>query len=259
MKHLQVDRDGPVARIWLNRPEIGNALNEPLMREIQEAFAGLGPDNTLRAVVLAGRGDVFSAGTDPERNRQLVSLSEKEHRGQALLLSRVLKTVDEFPCPVIGRVHGAAMNLGMGLVAACDIAIASQDTRFAFSQVKLGIPPAVVAPFVLAKVRAGDARRYFLTAEVFPAAEALRIGLVHRVTEVGKLDAAVLDVANAVLNNGPEAVAAAKALIRSLGDMKRDEALAHTVAALARARTSPEGKEGLKAILEKRPPSWTRA
>jgi methylglutaconyl-CoA hydratase len=241
---LRIERQGPVLRITLARPERRNAFDAELIRELTEAFADVGD---ARVVVLAGEGETFCAGADVEWQRSSIDLSYDENVEDAGRLARMMSAIDGCPAPLVVRVQGYALGGGSGLVACADVAVAAEDAVFGFSEVKLGIIPAVISPFVLAKIGA-QARRYFLTGERFDADTALRIGLVNEVT--ADLDETVERVVAEVLTSGPEAVRAAKALVR---EQPPAEELPHVA---ARRRTSAEGQEGLRAFLEKRPSAW---
>jgi len=242
---LRVENDGAVRRITLARPERRNAFDAALIAELHEAFSDVGD---ARAVVLAGDGPSFCAGADVEWQRSSIDLGYDDNVEDALQLYRMLAAVDACPAPVVARIHGYALGGGSGLTACADIAVAGPDAVFGFSEVRLGITPAVISPFVLAKIGA-QARRYFLTGERFDAETALRIGLVHEVAE--DLDGAVERIVGELLQSGPNATRVAKQLA-TLGETNGD-ALAQLAAEL---RTSPEGQEGLRAFLEKRLPSW---
>jgi len=241
---LRVERDRAVLRITLARPERRNAFDAALIAELTEAFGDVGD---ARAVVLAGDGPSFCAGADVEWQRAALDVTYDENVEDAYRLYRMLETIDGCPAPVVARIHGFALGGGSGLAACADVAIAAKDTVFGFSEVKLGIVPAVISPFVLAKIGSA-ARRYFLTGERFDARTALRIGLVHDVA--ADLDAAVAAVMGEVLSAGPEAVRAAKRLIR---EHPGGVEAAHVAATV---RASAEGQEGLRAFLERREPSW---
>jgi methylglutaconyl-CoA hydratase len=244
MAGLRIERDGAVLRITLARPERRNAFDAELIAELTAAFADVGD---ARVVVLAGDGQSFCAGADIEWQRSAVELSLDENAEDALRLYRMCETIDRCPAPVVARVHGYALGGGSGLVACADIALAAPDTVFGFSEVKLGIIPAVISPFVLPKIGA-HARRYFLTGERFDAETALRIGLIG---EIGTpLDDAVNQVVDELLSSGPEAVREAKRLIRER------PAGAETAQIAARLRAGPEGQEGLRAFLDRREPGW---
>jgi methylglutaconyl-CoA hydratase len=246
MPGLRVEREDDVLRITLARPERRNAFNAELIAELDEAFSDIGD---ARVVVLAGEGESFCAGADVEWQRSSIDLSEEENVEDALRLYRMLEAVDSCPAPVVARVQGYALGGGSGLVACADVVVAAPDATFGFTEVRLGIIPAVISPFVFAKIGTGAARRYFLTGERFNAATALRIGLVHEVAN--ELDEAVAAIAGEILKSGPEAARAAKRLAREAPS--DGEELARVAASL---RAGPEGQEGLRAFLEKRTPGW---
>jgi methylglutaconyl-CoA hydratase len=247
MQALQVEHDGDLLRVTMARPEQRNAFDAGLIAELTAAFEGVGDD--VRAVLLAGEGKSFSAGADVDWMRSSIELSYEENVADARRLRRMLETIDSCPVPVVTRVHGHALGGGCGLVACSDIVVAAPDTQFAFSEVKLGIIPAVISPYALAKIGASAARRYFVTGERFDAATALRIGLVHEVAE--NLDAAVETIVAELRSAGPEAARHAKKLV-----LERPDGLG-TERRIAQRRTSDEGQEGLRAFLEKRVASWT--
>jgi methylglutaconyl-CoA hydratase len=242
---LRIERDGAVLRVAMARPERRNAFDAALIAELTSAFAGVGD---ARAVVLSGDGPSFSAGADVEWMRSSVDLSYDENVADALRLRAMLDAIDSCPAPVVARVQGHALGGGCGLVACSDVVVAEPAAQFAFSEVKLGIVPAVISPFALAKIGPGAARRWFVTGERFTADVALRIGLVHEVAD--DLDAAVDRAVSELLSAGPEAARAAKELAR--GPLPAEE----TARRIAAHRTSAEGQEGLRAFLEKRPPGW---
>ena len=244
MSALRVERDGAVLRITLARPERRNAFDAALIAELTEAFGDVGD---ARAVVLAGDGPSFCAGADVEWQRAALDLTYDENVEDAFRLYRMLETIDGCPAPVVARIHGFALGGGSGLAACADVALAAEDAVFGFSEVKLGIIPAVISPFVLPRIGPA-ARRYFLTGERFDAAIALRIGLVHEVA--ADVDAAVNAVVTELLSDGPGAVRAAKRLVR---ERPGGEEAAHIAAEL---RAGDEGQEGLRAFLERREPSW---
>ena len=254
MAALTVERDGSVLRVTLARPDRRNAFDAELIGELAEAFVDVG---RARAVVLAGEGASFSAGADVDWMRASAGLSYEENVADANALRRMLEAIDGCPAPVVARVQGHALGGGAGLVAAADIAIASRDATFAFSEVKLGIIPAVISPFALAKIGSGAARRYFLTGERFDADTALRIGLVSAV--VDDLDAAVESVVGELLSAGPHAVRWAKRLVRErpdgAGDRPLDRRAAHERRGPGRSRRVPrEAPAGLaRQLVERRP------
>lgn len=255
---LLVRRDGPVATVTMNRPERHNAFDETLIAALARTFDELGADPELRAIVLAGAGRNFSAGADVDWMRRAAGYGEDENRADARRLAAMLKAIDECPKPVIARVQGAALGGGTGLVAACDIAIASERASFGTTEVRLGLAAAVISPFVLRAIGPRQARRLFLTGERIDAARALAIGLVHEVVPEAELDARVDAILDLVLEGGPEAQAASKELIRIVLAMPQGGSLLTeaTVGVIAARRASAEGKEGLSAFLEKRTPTW---
>jgi methylglutaconyl-CoA hydratase len=246
MGALRVDRDGDVLRVTLARRERRNAFDAALIAELAAAFADVGD---ARAVVLRGDGPSFCAGADVEWQRSSIDLGYDENVEDAMRLFRMLEAIDSCPAPVVCRAHGYVLGGGSGLVACADITVAAQDAEFGFTEVRLGLVPAVISPFVLSRIGA-SARRYFLTGERFDAETALRIGLVSQVAE--DPDAVVAEIVEALLASGPEAVRGAKRLVRERPDG------AETAQIAARRRTSPEGQEGLRAFLDKRKPSWGR-
>jgi methylglutaconyl-CoA hydratase len=243
---VRTERDGGVLRITLARPERRNAFDAALIGELAEAFVDVG---RARAVVLAGDGASFCAGADVDWMRASASLSFDENVADANAMRQMFEAIDRCPAPVVARVHGHALGGGAGLVAAADVAIAAPSTQFAFSEVKLGIIPAVISPFALAKIGAANARRYFVTGERFDAATALRIGLVGEVAE--DLDGAVERVVGELLSAGPQAARWAKRLVRERPDGPE------TARWIAERRTSEEGQAGLAAFVDKRRPPWT--
>ena len=245
MSALRVEREGEILRITLARPERRNAFDAELIRELAEAFVDVGRS---RAVVLAGEGASFSAGADVDWMRSSADLSYEENLADANALRGMLEAIDRCPAPVISRVQGHALGGGCGLVACSDIAVAADDAIFGFSEVKLGIVPAVISPFALAKIGPSAARRYFVTGEPFDAHTALRIGLVHEAAR--DLDAALERILAEVLSAGPKAARAAKRLVLERPDGPE------TARSIAERRTSDEGQEGLHAFLEKRRPNW---
>ena len=245
MSALRVERDGRVLRVTIARPERRNAFDAALIAELTDAFADVGD---ARAVIVAGDGPSFCAGADVEWQRAAIELSYDENVEDALRLYRMLEAVDRCPAPVVARVHGYALGGGSGLVACVDVAVAAEDAVFGFSEVKLGIIPAVISPFVVAKIGPGPARRLFLTGERFDAATALRIGLVDEVAP--DVDTAVERVVGELLTAGPAAAREAKRLVRERPPAEELPRIA------ARLRTSTEGQEGLRAFLEKRRPGW---
>ncbi len=257
---LQQQTAGGVARIRLHRPELHNAFDAGLIADLTAALAAAGADAAVRAVVLEGAGASFSAGADLNWMRGMARASEAENREDALALARLLRTLDELPKPTIARVHGAAFGGGVGLVAACDIAIGVPEAKFGLTESQLGLLPAVISPYVVAAIGPRQARRYFASAEVFDAAEALRIGLLHQVVPAEELDAFVQRQIDLLLKAGPIAAASAKRLVRDVVTADDRDALdAANAELIARLRVSAEGQEGIAAFLEKRPPAWAAA
>jgi len=254
---LLLQRDGAVARLRLNRPELHNAFDADLIARLTAALGQVGSDPGVRVVVLEGAGASFSAGADLNWMRGMAAAGEAENRDDALALARLLRTLDELPKPTIASVHGAAFGGGVGLIAACDIAIGVPEARFGLTESRLGLLPAVISPYVIAAIGARQARRWFATAEIFDAGEAQRIGLLHDVVNATALDSAVQRQIDLLLKAGPAASASAKSLVRRVavgGDAGTlDAANADLIAKL---RVSPEGQEGLSAFLDKRKAAW---
>lgn len=251
--------DGPVARVRLNRPEIKNAFNGALIADLSAAFKTLERDSSIRAVILSGEGDCFCAGADLNWMKSMAGSLRKSNEADARALAKLLAQIDCFPKPVIGRIHGAAIGGGMGLVAVCDIAVAAEGTVFGLSEVKLGLAPAVISPFVISKIGVSQARRYFLTGERFKTETALKIGFIHEAVPLYSLEARVEEMAREILSSGPEAVKACKDLIRRVGagSPRPSSVQEYTAKKIATLRVSPEGQEGMKAFLEKRKPIWS--
>jgi methylglutaconyl-CoA hydratase len=256
---LRVERLGPTARVTLDRPEVRNAFNAELIAALTATFVTLGEESpdALRVVVLAGDGPVFCAGADVAWMRTAASLDVDANEADAGRLATMLETIDTCPVPVVTRVHGAALGGGMGLCAVSDIVVSTADATFGFTETRLGILPAVIGPFALAKIGESHARALFLAGSRFGAERAREIGLVHEVVpDEAAADARVAELVEELLAAGPSAVREAKGLIRRLRGQPAPQARALTVAAIARQRTSPEGQEGLSAFLEKRGPAW---
>ena len=258
-ERLRLAVEGPVARIVLARPEVRNAFDDGLIEELTRAFGVCAADPSARVVVISGDGPSFCAGADVNWMRRAGTYTREENERDAERMARMLRTIDACPKPVVALAHGAAIGGGVGLVAAADIAIAAEGTVFSLAEVKLGILPAVISPYVLRAIGARNARNVFLTGERFDAGEARRIGLVHEVVPAADLEAAGGRKVAALLASGPEAVGAAKRLIEQVSGKSPDEAMALTVRAISERRASAEAREGLSAFLEKRRPSWTQA
>jgi methylglutaconyl-CoA hydratase len=259
---LLVERTTPggiVARVTLNRPELHNAFNAELIGDLRATFRRLAeePADSLRVVVLAGAGQSFCAGADVNWMRASLGLSKEDNEQDAMVLAEMLDAIDRCPVPVIARVQGACLGGGMGLCAVSDIVIAESGARFGFTETRLGILPAVISPFVIAKIGETHARALFPGGRRFDATRALRIGLVHEVLEgTDALDAAVDAAVKDILAAGPTAARAAKAIVREVRGLPHESTRWHTARKIATQRTSSEGQEGLKAFLEKREPAW---
>ena len=260
-QHLLTTRDGPVEYLTLNRPDVRNAFNEHVIAELTAWAAAAreaAAQDGLRVVVLAGAGKTFCAGADVAWMSKTVNYTQDENLRDATAMSRMFAALDDLPVPLVGRIHGAALGGGAGLAAVCDIVVAEEQALFGFTEVKLGILPAVISPFALAKIGRSAARELFLTGARFSAARAREIGLVHQVVPTSELDAAVNAYVRELLTGGPEAIAAAKALIPQVWGRPLEGAMTVTAAAIAARRVSKEGQEGLRAFLEKRTASWSR-
>lgn len=254
---LKVETDGAVARLVLARPHKHNAFDDTVIAALTIALQRVGNDPAVRVVILAGEGKSFSAGADLDWMRRIAEYGEAQNLADARALADMLRTLNELPKPTIARVQGAAFGGGVGLVACCDIAVASEAAIFCLSEARLGLTPSTISPYVVAAMGAHNARRYFLTAERFDAAAAERIGLVHLVTAADQLDHAVDDFVAKLLQNGPAAIAECKQLIRRVAGQSVDDAMIEDTAQhIARVRASAEGKEGVRAFLEKRPAEW---
>jgi len=253
----EIDKRG-VARITLTREEVHNAFNEVLIAELTAALDGVGQDSRVRVVVLAAQGRSFSAGADLNWMKAMAGYSRAENVEDARRLARLMRTLNGLPKPTLALVQGSAFGGGVGLVACCDIVLAVEEARFCLSEVKLGLIPAVISPYVVAKIGASAARRYFLTAEPFSAWEAERLGLVHEVVDRRALEVRGRQVVDALLEGGPAAQRAAKELVYSLAGRppSEEKLIEETAGRIADLRASEEGREGISAFLEKRKPDW---
>ena len=254
---LEPLQEGAVLRLRLNRPTLHNAFDATLIAELTAALASAGANAAVRVVVLEGAGASFSAGADLNWMRGMAAASEAENRQDSHALARLMRTLDQLPKPTIARVQGAAFGGGVGLIACCDIAIGVPEAKFGLTESKLGLLPAVISPYVIAAIGARQARRWFATAELFDAATALHIGLLHQVVAMEQRDAAVQRQIDLLLKAGPLAASGAKSLVANVVAEPDGNKQDHANAALiARLRASPEGQEGLSAFLDKRPPAW---
>jgi methylglutaconyl-CoA hydratase len=246
-----------VATVTLNRPDVRNAFNEATIAELALAFDELGRDEAVRAIVLAANGPAFCAGADLNWMKRMAGYSDAENLEDATRLADMLRTIYLCPKPVVARIQGDCYAGGMGLAAACDVAVAAEGASFCLSEVKLGLTPATISPYVIKAMGENAARRYFLTAERFSAQEAHRIGFVHELVKADDLDAGVAAIVKALVSNSPNAVQQAKVLVRDIAGRPLDNALlADTAARIAAIRASLEAREGVASFLEKRKPSW---
>ena len=252
---LKVEKKDGIARVTLDRPDVRNAFDDALIKLLHESFVSLGEDKAIRVVILAGNGPAFCAGADLNWMKRMARYGYDENLADAKALAQMLATLDRLPKPTIARVHGPVFAGGTGLVAACDIAVGTPDAKFCLSEAKLGLSPATISPYVIRAMGEHNARRYFLTAEVFDAAEAFRIGMLSILTE--KLDEEIDALVKHLLAGGPEAHVKIKDLIRAVAGRPADDALAtETAKRIAEIRVSPEGKEGIASFLEKRKAAW---
>jgi len=257
MSSVLIEHDGPILRITLNRPDVRNAFDEEVIRALTHAATAAAEDSSVRVVVLAANGTAFCAGADIGWMAKAIAYSRQENLSDAEDLARMMERLDTLPVPVIGRIQGAALGGGVGLAAICDIVVAADVAVFALSEVKLGILPAVVAPYVLRKIGISAARELFLTGIRFDAARARQIGLVHEVVPADALDSAVARRVADVLTASPAGVARAKSLIREIAGVHPEDVIGVTTNAIAAQRVSAEGQEGLRAFLERRKPGWS--
>jgi methylglutaconyl-CoA hydratase len=254
---LTVDKKDGVARVTLNRPDVRNAFDDAVIASLTNCFKEIEKDQSIRVMVLAGNGPAFCAGADLNWMKRMAGYGYDQNLADAQALADMLATLDRMPKPTIARVHGPAFAGGTGLVAACDIAVGTPEAKFCFSEAKLGLSPATISPHVMRAIGERAARRYFLTAEVFDAAEAERIGLLTFSVQKELLDKAIDDLLKHLLAGGPEAMREIKALIRAVAGRPVDDGLvADTAKRIAEIRVSPEGKEGIASFLEKRKAAW---
>ena len=258
-KTLLVDESDGVIFVTLNRPEVHNAFNDELIGEAIDLFGSIGSRPGARAVVLRSGGANFCAGADLNWMSRMVEYTREENIRDSSQLAKMFAIMNECPLPIIGRIQGAAIGGGVGLVAVCDIAIATRDAKFGLSEVKLGILPAVISPYVIGKIGASHARALFMTGERFDAERALRIGLVHRLADdAASLDAAVNDALAQLMSSGPEAVRECKKLVAYVSTHALEDAVPYTIEAIAERRVSEEGQKGMEAFLTKAKAPWTR-
>jgi methylglutaconyl-CoA hydratase len=256
--HVALTLDGPVAHVVLARPEVRNAFDGAMVRELHDAVGAASVRDDIRVIVLAGRGSVFCAGGDVEWMKAVADFTREENLADAHRLFDLFETIDRSAKAVVACVQGAALGGGAGLAAVADIVVAEEEAQFGFTEVRLGLVPAVISPYVVRKIGASAARELFLTGERFSAARAAAIGLVHRVVKLDALAAAVDERVHEVLQAAPGAVAAAKDLVRSVSGHRVEGVRELVCKRIAERRASDEGQEGLRAFLEKRPPDWGR-
>ncbi|WP_374528871.1 enoyl-CoA hydratase/isomerase family protein [Acinetobacter sp.] len=257
---LQLEQQQQVATVWINRAELHNAFNTTVIEELYDCFQQLNGRDDIRVVILAGRGKSFSAGADLNWMKQAGQASQSDNEADALKLAKMLQSLATLKQPTIARVQGIAFGGGMGLASACDICVASTDAKFATSEVRLGLAPSTISPYVIRAIGARQASRYFLTAERISAEQALQIGLAHEVTSPELLDAKVDEIVQALLLGGPEAQAASKQLIQMVNQQSVDESLLlKTAQHIAHVRQGEEAKNGLHAFLNKHSPAWIKA
>ncbi len=256
METIKTELKGQAFRVTLDRPDVKNAFNDVVIKELREVFGNLPQE--ARVVVLTGGGNVFCAGADVNWMKKSKTYTEEQNRADAAAMSAMFRAIDECPRPVIGRINGVALGGGTGLTAVCDIVVAVDSAQFGFTEVRLGIVPAVISAYVLPKIGPAMARRYFITGERFGVDVACRLGLVHEVAKADELDAKVDTMVGEVLACGPDAVSIAKKLVRDELPMTRDQAVDYTVKTIAKVRVTPEAQEGLGAFLEKRKANWSK-
>lgn len=257
-EHILFSIDDSICHVTLNRPDVHNAFNRALIEELRIAFSQITTQSPgkVRAVVLSGQGKSFCAGADVNWMRASLDYTQDENVADALAMARMFDAINTCPVPVIGRIHGAALGGGVGLAAVCDIVIASEETRFAFSETKLGIAPAVISPYVLAKIGRSHARALFFTAERFGTERALRIGLIHAAVPFDALDSEVERVLKELRTSAPQAIARAKTLIATVPELEPANAMQYTAETIAELRVKAEGQAGLRAFLDKQPAPW---
>jgi len=254
---LLVEKKDGVARVMLNRPDVRNAFDDALISQLKRTFDDIGGDPSVRAMVLGGNGPAFCAGADLNWMKRMAGYDYDGNRRDAQALADMLAALERMPKPTIARVHGPAFAGGTGLVAACDIAVGTPEAKFCFSEAKLGLSPATISPHVIRAIGERAARRYFLTAEVFDAEEAHRIGMLSLLVSPSEMDSEIDKLLAHLLAGGPEAMKKIKDLVRAVASRPLDDALvADTAQRIAEIRVSPEGREGIASFLEKRKPSW---
>jgi len=255
---VKYEKDGRIGRVTFNRPEIHNAFNATLITEMSQLFSEIEKDEDIRVVVLTGAGKSFSAGADLNWMREVIEQSFEENLRESNALADLFCQIYTFKRPVVGRINGAAIGGGTGFVAVCDIAIAARSAKFSFSEVKIGVVPACIGPYVIKKMGEGKARELFVTGERMPADRAFDVGLVNKVVDDNQLDKAVDGLIHSILSSGPEAVAMAKRLVSEVPPMLPEQFKPFTAEMIAKLRVSEEGQEGMDAFLNKRKPRWAK-
>jgi methylglutaconyl-CoA hydratase len=254
---LQITREGPVARVWLNRPDVRNAFNERVIAEMRQAFDAFSGDASLRAIVLGGHGKAFCAGADLSWMKTMATYSWAQNHADAQLLAEMLWSIYRCPVPIVGRIHGDCYAGGVGLASVCDVLVASEVANFCLSEAKLGLLPATISPYVIRAMGEQAARRYFVTAERFSATQAHAMGFVHELCTAESLDPRLEEVVAALVANGPMATRACKTLVQDVAGRPVDAELrADTARRIADIRASDEGREGVQSFLNKRKPAW---
>jgi len=253
---LKYEKDGMIARVTFNRPEIHNAFNSTVITEMSDLFTEIGKDDDIRVVVLTGAGKSFCAGADLNWMRGVIKQSYDENLAESNALADLFYQIYTFKRPVVGMINGAAIGGGTGFVAVCDIAIAAESAKFSFSEVKIGVVPACIGPYVIKKMGEGKARELFITGERMKAKRAFKVGLVNKVVADDRLQAEVDELIKSILTSGPEAVAMAKKLVSEVPPMTPDQFKPYTAEMIAKLRVSDEGQEGMDAFLNKRKPNW---
>jgi methylglutaconyl-CoA hydratase len=257
MSSLDIQRQGPVAKVFLNRPDVRNAFNDEVIAELNATFAQLGADTTLRAIVLGGHGKAFCAGADLSWMRAMADYSWEQNRADAQALADMLWTLYSCPVPVVGRIQGDCYAGGVGLAAVCDVLVAADVATFCLSEAKLGLLPGTISPYVIRALGEQASRRYFVTAERFNAAQAHALGFVHALCSSDALDAKVDEIVAAIVDNGPMAARACKRLVQDMAGLPiTPELREETARRIADIRASDEGREGVQSFLQKRKPSW---
>lgn len=253
---VRLEREGGLARVTLDRPKMRNAFNDEMIEDLRETFHAVRQDDALRVVVLTGAGQTFCAGADLHWMKRVLAYTHAENYADSLRLARMLHEIYTCPKPVIGRINGSAIGGGTGVVAVCDIAIASETAVFGFSETKLGLTPATISPYLLKRMGERSLREYFLTGERFSAARAVELGLVNAAVPAQRLDEAVDAKVRMILSGGPQALAVSKELVREIAERSLEENGPYTAEVITRLRLSNEGQEGMNAFLEKREPRW---